>query len=119
MNNITSPLTLSPLSILSPLQARMEQLRLSKAPTPLWVLLYIYNYSYVECVSMRADGLWHLIKWLEPIELPTYKPLTTPKLFQSYEMRAVSVWLHTTPAIIHTCMIKEVIPRIERKGSNL
>ena len=59
-----------------------------KTPTPLWVLLYIYNTCNHECYTDYMEGAKILVNYLSPIEMPVL-PLTStplPRILINYEL---------------------------------
>lgn len=60
-------------------------------------------------------GFKALTAWLAPIEIPTYTLIVIPNLFITYSLQQVAHQLNTHVDIIYTCMIEEVIPRLEKK----
>lgn len=85
----------------------------SLSTTPLWVLLLIYERAEYVCYINYMHGFKALTAWLSPIEIPTYTSIKAPQMFCSYTMQQIAHHLSMDQDMIYTCMIKEVIPRLE------
>lgn len=90
----------------------------TESEIPLWVVLYLYIRTPRNKYMYDAEYLDRLIKWLEPIRLPTYiikgnfalKPLhfiTIPNL-----QRYLANRLNTNVETIHYCLKYHVYPRL-------